>query len=118
MLFAAAMSIIGVQMVWLAIFSKVFGVTVGFLPKDSRIERGLQVFTLERGLLVGLILFFSGLFLSGKALMDWASVHYGRLDPTEVMRTVIPAVSMIITGIEFILATFFLGVLQIERRQH
>jgi glycosyltransferase involved in cell wall biosynthesis len=116
MLYAAAMSVIGVQMVWLAVFCKVFGATTGFLPRDNRVEQILSVFTLERGLLVGLALFITGLAISAKAVFGWIGSSYGALDPKETMRMAIPAVTMILTGIEFMLASFFVGILQITRR--
>lgn len=118
MLYAAAMSIIGVQMVWFAVFSKVFGIAAGFLPRDSRLEKALRTFTLERGILIGLALLALGLALSARTVFGWASVSYGALEPREVMRTAIPAVAMIIAGTEFVLASFFLGVLQIDHRPH
>jgi len=117
MLYAAAMSIIGVQMVWLAVFCKVFGATSGFLPRDNRVEQLLSVFTLERGLLLGLALFAVGLVISAKAVFGWIGEGYGALDPRETMRMAIPAVTMMLTGIEFMLASFFVGILQITRRQ-
>jgi glycosyltransferase involved in cell wall biosynthesis len=113
MLYAAATAVIGVQMIWFGIFTKVYGIASGFLPQDSRIDRVLTVLTLERGLIVGLTLLVAGFVLSGRAIFGWASVGYGALDPREVMRTAIPAVAMMIGGMEFVLASFFLGILRI-----
>lgn len=114
MLYSAAMMIIGVQMVWFAVFAKVYGISIGILPRDIRLENLMQRFTLERGLVFGLCLFFAGIALSIGALHGWSRANYGELNAREVMRIAIPAVSLMVTGSEFVLASFFLSVLRAE----
>lgn len=115
MLYSAAMAVIGVQMIWFAVFTKVFGTTAGFLPAHGRLEQILRSLTLERGLAIGFAMLAGGLVLSGGAIHAWAAQGYGALDPRDVMRIAIPSVSMILMGTEFVLASFFLGVLSIQR---
>jgi glycosyltransferase involved in cell wall biosynthesis len=117
MLYAAAMSVIGVQMIWFAILTKVYGIRLGLLPQDDRIEQTLRALTLERGLAIGFSLLIGGIIMSVTAVNGWASTGYGPLDPRDVMRTAIPSVSMLIMGVEFIVASFFLGLLRFERRE-
>jgi glycosyltransferase involved in cell wall biosynthesis len=114
MLYSAAMSIIGVQMVWFAVLTKVYGIRVGLLPQDARIEQTLRALTLERGIAIGCALLIGGIALSAGALHSWADANYGALNPLEVMRTAIPSVSMMIMGMEFVVASFFLGMLRLE----
>jgi hypothetical protein len=108
------MSIIGMQMVWFAILAKTYGMRLGILPKDGRIEQALRALTLERGIGIGLVLFIGGILLSVSAVRGWAIVGYGSLDPRDVMRTAIPSVTMLVTGMEFIVASFFLGLLRLD----
>lgn len=115
MLYSAAMSVAGVQMLWFAIFARVFGTRIGIMRKEARLEQILSIFTLERGLAVGLGLFTGGLLLSAHAIGAWAQHGYGALDPREVMRITIPSVSLILIGMEVVLASFFLGVLSLEQ---
>lgn len=115
LLYAAAMSIMGVQMIWFALLTKVYGIRLGLLPPDGRIEHALRALTLERGLVIGGALFIGGLILSVSAVHDWAAVGYGSLDPRDAMRTAIPSVSMMLIGVEFIVASFFLGLLRFEQ---
>jgi glycosyltransferase involved in cell wall biosynthesis len=115
LLYAAAMSVVGTQMIWFAVLAKVYGMRLGFSQKrTARLENALRILTLERGVAVGLTLLAGGLVLSVHALVGWADTHYGALDPREVMRTAIPSVSMLLIGMEFVLASFFLGILRIE----
>lgn len=114
MLYAAAMSVMGVQMIWFAIFAKAFGARAGLLPDDARFERAIRTLTLERGLAIGFVLLFGGVTLSATALHAWASANYGALNPVNVMRITIPSITMMLLGTEFILASFFLGMLRFE----
>jgi hypothetical protein len=115
MLYASAMSIIGIQMLWFAILTKAYATRIGLLPQDDRLERGLRVLTLERGLVIGIVLLLGGIALSIGAVRGWATVGYGSLDPRAVMRTAIPSVSMMLIGVEFIVASFFLGILRLDQ---
>lgn len=114
MLYAAAVSVIGLQMTWFAIFARVYGTSAGLLPRSSRLEYALRALTLERGLAIGLVMLGGGFTLSANAVLGWAHVGYGALDPREVMRTAIPSVSMLLMGMEIILASFFLGLLRMQ----
>jgi glycosyltransferase involved in cell wall biosynthesis len=117
MLYSSAMTVIGVQMIWFAVFANLFGTATGLLPRKERNERLLGRLTLERVLAVGLVLFACGFGLSFSAINEWASVGYGELDPRAVMRTAIPSVSMILTGMEFCIASFFIGLLRTGQQQ-
>lgn len=112
MLYAAAMSVVGVQMVWFAVLAKAYGRRIGILPPDDRIEHALRTLTLERGIAIGGVLFAGGIALSVAAVHEWAAAGYGPLDPRAVMRTTIPSVCMLLTGMEFVVASFFLGLLR------
>lgn len=113
--YAAAAVVTGFQAVNFAVFTKIFGVTQGLLPADPKLERAFKYVTLETGLLVGIALFISGLILSVYALSDWGAHSFGPLEPTKVLRMVIPAVTGMILGSEIILSSFFLSVLGLKR---
>ena len=116
LLYAAAAVVTGFQAVNFAVFTKIFGVTEGLLPPDPRLEKAFKYVTLEVGLTVGIALFISGLLLSVYALSDWGAHSFGSLDPTKVLRLVIPAVTAMILGSEIVLSSFFLSVLGLKRR--
>lgn len=117
MLYGSAMSVLGLQMLWLAIFAKIYGAAIGLLQPHTRLERLLGLFTLERGLMVGLVLLIGGFMLSARAVGFWADAGYGELDPHSVMRIAIPAVSMMLLGMECCLASFFLGILRMGQSE-
>lgn len=116
LLFAATATIVGFQAVAFAIFTKVFAMREGLLPKDRRIYRLFRYITLEIGLLVGSLLLILGLMGSIYALRIWGANSFGPLDPTQTMRIAIPSVTAIALGFEIVLSSFFLSVLGLKRR--
>ncbi len=116
LLYSAAAIVTGFQAVNFAVFTKIFGVTEGLLPPDPKLEKAFKCVTLESGLIIGITLFLSGLLLSIYALGDWGAHSFGSLDPTKVLRLVIPAVTAMILGSEIVLSSFFLSVLGLKRR--
>jgi hypothetical protein len=72
------------------------------------------VFTLERGILLGLLLGALGLGLAVYSVTTWAQAHLATLDPTVVMRVAIPSVTLILTGAEIIFSSFLLKFIDVQ----
>jgi glycosyltransferase involved in cell wall biosynthesis len=116
MLYAAAASIIGFQMIWFAVFSKAAGIRAGLFPADRRMSRLLEIFSLERGLVLGALLFLGALAMAAWPVLSWERSGFGPLDPTITMRLAIPAVTLMILGMEVFIAAFFLSILALKPR--
>lgn len=115
LLFAATAIIVGFQAVAFAIFTKVFAMREGLLPKDRRVYRLFRYLNLEIGLLVGSLLLLLGLMGSIYAVGIWGANAFGPLDPARTMRIAIPSVTAIALGFEIVLSSFFLSVLGLKR---
>src|ERR1044072_8338049 len=116
LLYAAAAVLTGFQAVNFAVFTKIFGVTSGLLPPDAKLDKAFKYVTLESGIVAGVVLFLTGLGLSIFAVSDWGAHSFGALDPTRILRLVIPAVSAMMLGSEIVLSRFFLSVLGLPKR--
>ena len=116
LLYAAIMVMLGFQAVNFAVFTKIFAVTQGLLPEDPRLSALFRWVTLEVGLAVGGVLVAVGFALSALAFHTWSVGSYGDLDPTRVLRVIIPAVLALTLGVEIVLSSFFLSVLGLRRR--
>jgi glycosyltransferase involved in cell wall biosynthesis len=114
MLVGAMASIVGMQMIWIGIFSKVVAIQKGLLPVDHRLYKILAFLTVERGSLAGLALCVIGVTLLLFSATEWAQTGFHALDPRVTMRYMIPSVTTIVTGVELIIASFFLGVLSLR----
>ena len=111
MLYASAATLLGIQLCLFALFARVSAQNSGLLPRRPALDRTLSKLTLERGLLAGLAIVLCGLAWSAAAFWQWFSAGFGPLDPRVVMRETIPAVTLMIAGMEIMLASFLLSVL-------
>jgi len=116
LLYAASAIVIGFQAVSFSVFTKIFAVSEGLLPTDERLDRIFKYITLETGLILGAALLLLGFGMSLYAVSSWGAHSFGDLEPTKILRIVIPSVTALMIGSEIILSSFFLSVLGLKRR--
>jgi len=114
MMVCSMLLLVGTQLLWLAVFTRNFAVGEGLLPPSPRLQRILKTFSLEWGLLLGLLLGFAGLTLLGVAFLDWQRAGFQGLSYGTNLRRLIPASTLIVLGIQFLFGSFFLGVLGLK----
>jgi hypothetical protein len=115
---AAAMIIIGVQAVLFAIFTHVYASNEGFLPHSATVGRLLRVWTLERGLGIGLAIGAAGLAGTILAFVQWSGASASHSSYDTIWRLVLPAVTALVISCQVLLGTFFLSILSIRRSGH
>lgn len=106
LLFASTFVIVGLQAVFFSIFSDVIAVAD---LRSSKSNTFLRRFTLENGIIFGLMMIVAGIIGSIFALHSWANVDFGILSPEHMMRITIPVVTLLIVGIQTIFASFFMN---------
>ena len=116
LLFSSLAILMGYQSILFAVCAKTFAMNEGLLPKDPRVDRFFKVIYLERGLAIGALAFLAGLLLLGAAVLQWKSVHFGRLDYAVTMRWVIPGATLTALGFQTILSSFFVSILGMKHR--
>jgi len=106
---------IGFQLVAFAFFVKVFAIAEGLLPDDPKLTRVFKIFTLEKGILLGLAVLLAGAALLARSVWIWKQADYGMLPSTEEnLRRLIPAVTLIVLGIQTIFSSFFMSALGLK----
>jgi hypothetical protein len=115
-LMMACMSVVvGFQLVAFAFFTKVFAIAEGLLPEDPKLSRVFKTFTLERGIVAGLLILLAGLVMFARALWLWKQADFGLLPSTEEnLRRLIPAATLILLGIQSVFSSFFMSVLGLK----
>jgi len=108
--------VLGFQFVAFAMFAKVFAISEGLLPEDPKLNHILRYITLETGLVAGLLLTLIGFAGSVAAVSNWGMKSFGALDPSQMLRLVLPSVFSLMLGVEIICASFFLSILGLRRR--
>jgi glycosyltransferase involved in cell wall biosynthesis len=114
----SAMLVIGFQAVLFALLTKVYAMEEGFLPHDRRVQRIVDSWSLERGLVVGGLLALAGLIGLVASLVHWQGHSFGELDPRDSLRIVMPAATALIMSFQMIFASLFVSILAIRRRSH
>jgi len=116
LLYAFGSMLVGFQLVAFAILAKVFAITEGLLPEDSRLNRLFEYVKLETGLVAGAVLVIAGIAGSAFALSSWAQRSFGPLNSGTMLRIVMPSVFALTLGAQVIFSSFFLSILGLRRR--
>ena len=116
MLYASAAGLLGLQLCLFALFARLSAQNAGLLPRAPAVVRLVKLVTLERGLLAGLALALAGFLWSAAAFWQWRGAGFGALDPRIVMRETIPATALMVGGVEVMLASFLLHLINWKER--
>jgi hypothetical protein len=116
LMYASLLTIVGVQAVLFSLFTTVFGVNAGLLPRDPLTEQFVQRIGLEKGILLSLGMILLGFASSVGALIYWSQNQFGEIDPTFSMRLVIPGAVLFTLGFQALFASFFLSILNTKLR--
>lgn len=111
LLYTAVCGVIGLQMLIFGVLMRLLGSCFGNFPAQPQLDRFVELFSLEKGLLAGSIAIIAGLAWTLNAVLQWGDADFSTLDPQVAMRHTIPAVTLMIMGVQTILASFFLSAL-------
>ncbi len=114
--YAALSVLLGFQAVLFALFTRTFAVTQGLMPPSRLLNRLYRFVTLETGLAVGGLLVLGGLAGSLAATLGWQETDFSQLEPSVVLRQVIPSIVALALGFQVVLGSFFLSVLGLKRK--
>lgn len=114
LLYASAMLMIGVNLVLFNAFSRTYARMTGFIPVEE--EKTKRFFTVDKGIFFGGVLTAAGVVLTILALAGWNKMGFGQLDPQQMMRLTIPAVTCMVVGIQVLFGSFFIGILEIKHK--
>ncbi|MCA9502849.1 MAG: glycosyltransferase family 2 protein [Myxococcota bacterium] len=113
LLFGSLALVLGYNLFIFDTLAKVFSVGAGFAREDRWLGVGLRIFTLERGLLLGLGLFAFGLGLEIKITWDWLQTGGG---PLSAVRGVAIGMTSMVLGAQTAFASFLVSLLLMKHR--
>lgn len=112
LLYMAGATLLGMQMIQLALLTKWMGVLSRIVPKPRWMERLEPAMSLEVGLLVSALLLVTGFLWSAALAYEWGAAGFGALDPADAMRSAIPAVTLMIMGTQAAAGALFAAALK------
>lgn len=115
LLYAAGMIVSGMSVIMFTLFISIYAHVMGFTLQTDKISDKLASFIKRDGLILGILLTFMGLLLSLAAILIWKNSSYGRLNPETMMRLTIPALALILCGINISFSSFFINILSIGK---
>lgn len=112
-LFGALAVAFGYNLMLFHVFAKTFSVGAGFARPDRWLSAVLRLFSLERGLIAGGLLFLAGLGLELKIVADWWFAGRGEL---AAVRGVVAGMLALLVGAQTVFASFLISLLLLKRR--
>ncbi len=112
-LVAALCIIVGLQSISFAVIGRRFASRYGFIPRSGNYDRMLEALTLERILLVALLLMLIGAGALFWGLGEWARRDFGALNASSTMRPVILAMTSLVTGFQLMMSGFMSSMINI-----
>ena len=112
MIFGIIFTLLGVQIISIGFFAKVFSYAERFDRSKKSFESSLRRFKLEYGLLLGTILFLFGFAGDAWVSWRWATSGFG---PLSEVRPVLFFSMWLFLGVQIIFSSFFLSMLGISR---
>ncbi|MCA3217086.1 MAG: glycosyltransferase family 2 protein [Burkholderiales bacterium] len=117
MLLGAAATIVGLQIVVYWVISQYVAWSNGALPYLPKFVGWMARQPLEWFLAGGAALFVTGALFSSLEALSWATAGFPAREPTQLMRHLIPSVSLLIAGAEVTLAALFLSIARLGVKQ-
>ena len=111
LLFAAAATSLGVQLLSFALLARQYGIRIGLWPQSELLRKIQHHFTVERACIVGSIMLLGAFGLGAVAMISWARGGYGPMNPSWLMRLTIPAALLASVGPQIIFTSFFAALL-------
>ncbi len=109
-------SIVGLQLLVFGLFTTLFAMAEGLVPKRQPLfSRGTEFFP-KLGFWFGSASLVAGLVILAITTADWAIAGFPDLAYEITMRRVIPAVTLVALGTQAIFGGIFLGLLTLHRR--
>jgi hypothetical protein len=112
LLYAAGATVIGAQMIALALITKWMAALAGIVEPPGWLALASRYLSLEAGVIGSFLLIALGFGRSLQFVLEWSGSGFGVLDPSQAMRQAIPAVTLMIVGAQLASTSMFAGALQ------
>ena len=113
MVLGSLLTILGFQVMTTGVFAKAYSHSARLYAPDRTLTLIGRYFNLERGLVIGVVLFVLGFAIDASILLDWLRRGMGQLD---AVRPAIQASTLMIVGAQTVFSSFFLSMLALPRR--
>ena len=110
------MLIVGIQILFFALYAKIYGMNNKMLPAKTNFDKKLLTFKFETILKLGVVMFIVGIILLIVNLVSWGSQSFGTMDVCAITRMTALSIIALALGVQLIFGSFFMGILQINHK--
>ncbi len=111
MILGSLLTILGTQVITTGLFAKVYSYERHFDAQDPLLHGLARVFNLERGLILGLVLFVVGFGFDLAVALEWIRSGFG---PLQAERPAILGGTLMAVGAQIVFSSFFLSMLSVQ----
>jgi hypothetical protein len=115
MILGCLLAVLGSNVLHIGFFARIFALTEGFAIRDRLLAWLFSHTSLERGLVIGLVLALLGLGINLKILFEWISKGFSFGGEVRI-RPALLALTLMVLGVQTVFAAFFYSILGTERR--
>lgn len=108
---SGVLMILGFNILVFSILSQHSSSIHGLLPADNRLERMLKILTLERLLVIGLVVAFAGAVGILHTVFEWKTLDYHMRDYAVTMRKLVPASVALVIGLQIAFGAFLADII-------
>jgi len=108
--------ILGMQIVFTGVFANIYSHITGILPYSESFDRIVRKLSLEKLLVLCLIMGLAGLCGLGYSVWQWYGVNFSALNNRVTMRTLIPSLTMIAIAVQGVFNGFMLSILFLKTK--
>jgi glycosyltransferase involved in cell wall biosynthesis len=108
--------LIGVQSISFAVIARRFATAHGLIPRSRRFARIIDAITFEKVLVVAMVIGLAGLAGLIWCFLSWASMGFGALEYSSLMRVLIVSLTALAIGVQLALTGFLSGIMEIPTK--
>lgn len=112
MVYMMTAALIGCQLLLFFVMVKNYVHMHKLFPIVKNQKSWIYTIPLERGILMGGLIFLIGIVLSISNYYNWSTSNFGTMNPGSLMRSIIPAVFCLFNGLQVIIASFVLTLIR------
>ena len=111
MIFGAFMAVLGLQIITFGLQAKIYSRTSGFENESRTLKFVDKYFTLEKGTIIGLFIFFTGMIILIYIINTWLTSGF-----VQQIKLMLVGMTLSVLGIQVIFSSWFLSIIGIEKR--